>query len=67
MEIREAKVIIPPNLDNPPESHEVELAWILARHYGQSIEFLKPIDDYKRTTPDFVMSGKKVLELIWKK
>jgi len=52
-----AQVIIPTNLPNPPETHEVESAWILAKHYGHIVEFLKPVDDYKRKTPDFSMSG----------
>ena len=51
------QVIIPANLPNPPEPHEVEVARIISKHYQQTIEFLKPIDDYKRKTPDFVMVG----------
>ena len=57
MKQEKAQVIIPPNIDIPPSSQEIETAWILARYYQQSIEFLKPLDDYKRKTPDFVMSG----------
>jgi len=57
MNNRNVQVIIPTNLHSPPETHEIEVAWILARHYEQNIEFLKPVDDYKRTTPDFVMGG----------
>ena len=52
-----AQVIIPKNLLRPPEAHEIEVAWIVANHYQQAVEFLEPIDDYKRPTPDFVMNG----------
>jgi hypothetical protein len=50
-----AKVVISPGIVPPPEPHEVSAAWILARHYNCIIEFLKPLDGYKRKTPDFVM------------
>ena len=55
-----ANVIIPTDLVNPIESHEIEAAWILARHYNVIVEFLKPIDGYKVKTADFVMDG-----IIW--
>jgi len=57
MDNNSIQVVIPPNLPNPPSVNEVDVAWIMARHYQQSIEFLKPIDDYKRKTPDYVMGG----------
>jgi hypothetical protein len=50
-----AQVIISNSIMPPPEEHEVSAAWILARHYNCSVEFLKPLDGYKRKTPDFVM------------
>jgi len=53
-------VIIPTTLDVAPEPHEVELAWILARHYQTIVEFLKPIKGYRIKTADIVMVG-----LIW--
>ena len=59
MSKRKAKVIMPTDLPNLPEQHEVEVAWIVARHYQKTIEFLKPVDDYKRTTADFVMDGRR--------
>ena len=52
-----AEVIIPPNLDNPPEKHEIEAVWILAYHYNRAVEFLRPIDGYQIKTPDIVMDG----------
>lgn len=52
-----ADVIIPENMAPPPEKHEVEIAWILARHYNFIVEFLKPTDSYKSKTPDVVMNG----------
>ena len=52
-----AQVIISESISPPPEKHEVSAAWILARHYNCCIEFLKPLDGYKRKTPDFVMNA----------
>jgi hypothetical protein len=57
MEQTKANVIIPENFNKPPEQHEIETAWIIAHHYNQVIEFLKPIDDYHRSTPDIIMGG----------
>jgi hypothetical protein len=51
------QVIIPAGHPNPPEQHEIEAAWILARHFRTTVEFLIPIDDYKRKTPDIIMLG----------
>ena len=51
------QVIIPANHPNPPEAHEIDAAFTLARHYQCVVEFLKPIDDYKRKTADIVMFG----------
>jgi hypothetical protein len=53
----EASVIIPENLNNPPEEHEREAAWILARHYNTVVKFLRPITGYMVKTADFVMMG----------
>ena len=50
-------VIIPPGLIVPPEQHEIDAALILSRHYKCSVEFLIPVNDYKRTTADVVMQG----------
>jgi hypothetical protein len=49
------KVVIPAGHPNPPEPHEIEIAWILARHFFSTVEFLIPLDDYKRKTADFTM------------
>jgi len=51
------KVIIPVNHPNPPEKHEVDTATILACHFQCTIEFLVPIDDFKRKTADIKMLG----------
>jgi len=51
------QVIIPAGHPNPPEPHEVEAAYILARHYQETVEFLIPVDDYKRKSADIVMLG----------
>ena len=57
MKKEKAEVFIPPNLDNPPEEHEIEAAWIIARHYNCLVKFLKPIIGYKIKTADFVIRG----------
>jgi len=57
MKKEKAEVFIPPNLDNPPEKHEIEAAWIIARHYDCLVMFLKPIVGYKIKTADFVIQG----------
>jgi hypothetical protein len=49
------QVIIPVGHPNPPESHEIEAAWILARHFRCAVEFLTPVDDYKCKTADLIM------------
>jgi len=51
------RIIIPSGHPNPPEPHEVDVAMILAQHYQTEVEFLIPIDDYKRKTPDIKMLG----------
>ena len=51
------QVIIPGNHPNPPMPHEIDVALILARHYQTIIEFIVPVDDYKRKSADIVMLG----------
>jgi len=51
------QVIIPAGHPNPPEPHEVDVAYILAHHYHEIIKFLIPIDDFKRKSADIVMLG----------
>ena len=51
------QVIIPKNHPNPPLPHEIETAQILARHYKTAVQFLIPVDDFKRPTADIVMNG----------
>ena len=51
------RVIIPAGHPNPPEPHEVDVAYVLARHYQSTVEFLIPVDDYKRKSADIVMLG----------
>jgi hypothetical protein len=57
MKKEKADIFIPPNLDNPPEDHEIDAAWIIARHYNCLVRFLKPIIGYKVRTADFVIQG----------
>jgi len=40
-------VVLPVDSRTPPEPHEVEVAWILARHFGVVVEFLRPSEGYK--------------------
>ena len=56
-EFNSGKVIIPVGHPNPPAPHEVDVAKILATHYKTTVEFIMPIDDYKRKTPDIKMHG----------
>jgi hypothetical protein len=56
-QLNSGQVIIPANHPNPPEPHEVDVAWLLARYFGCSVQFLKPVDDYRRKTADIVMLG----------
>ena len=51
------QVIIPVGHPNPPEPHEEDVAKILARHYQTTVEFIVPVDDYKRKSADIVMLG----------
>jgi hypothetical protein len=54
----EINVKIPDALTAKPQPHEVEITWIVARHFKTTVEFLQPIDGYMVKTPDFVMNGK---------
>jgi len=56
-QIASGHVNIPVGHLNPPEPHEIEAAWALAWHYKCTVEFLIPVDDYKRKTADVVMMG----------
>jgi hypothetical protein len=55
--MKTAQIIIPKNHPNPPERHEIEAAEILATHYNCVLEFILPIDDYKRRTPDILLNS----------
>ncbi|MCL2427541.1 MAG: hypothetical protein FWD05_14540 [Oscillospiraceae bacterium] len=52
-----SQVIIPVGHPNPPEPHEIDAASILARHYQCTVNFLIPVEDYKRKSADMVMFG----------
>jgi hypothetical protein len=52
-----AKVIIPGNLENLPEQHETDAAWILAKYFDCEVEFLKASKGYMVKTPDMKMNG----------
>jgi hypothetical protein len=57
MTIDKAQVVIPGDLNSPPEPHEVDAAWILARHYNTTVTFIKPRSSYKIKTPDITMNS----------
>ena len=52
-----ADVIIPPNHPNPPEPHEIDTAWVLARHFNCIVSFVIPVNDYARPSLDILMQG----------
>ena len=56
-QINPGKVIIPVDLRKPLEDYEIDAANLLARHYKCDVEFIIPIDDYKRKTADILMQG----------
>jgi hypothetical protein len=56
-QINLGQVIIPVGHPNPPEQHEEDAAKILACHYKTTVEFIVPIDDYKRKSADVMMLG----------
>jgi len=56
-QLNPGQVIIPVGHPNPPEPHEMDAAMILVRHYQATIEFLAPVDDFKRKTADVKMLG----------
>ena len=56
-QLKPGQVIIPAGHPNPPEPHEVDAAIVLARHYKSTVEFIIPVDDYKRKSADIVLLG----------
>ena len=52
---KSGNVIIPNNHPNPPTQKEVDVAVILSSHYQIDIEFIIPVDDYKRKSADILM------------
>ena len=56
-QLNPGQVLIPGNHPNPPMPHEVRTALALSRHYKTTVEFLIPVDDYKRKSADIVMLG----------
>ena len=54
---QKSEIVIPEGMKPQPEDHEIDIAWILAKHYECIIEFLRPSAGYKMKTPDIVMDG----------
>jgi len=50
-------VIIPSKIINYLEKHEIEIATILSEYFNTDVEFIIPIDDYKRKSADIRMFG----------
>ena len=55
--INPGQVIIPGGHPNPPMPYEVDVALVLSRYYQTTVEFLVPVDDYKRKSADILMLG----------
>jgi len=51
------QVVFSVSSPHPPLPHEIDVAWVLAYHYRSTVEFITPIDDYKRKTADIVLHG----------
>ena len=47
-QINPGKVITPVGHPNPPTKNEESIAKLLALHYRTDVEFIIPVDDYKR-------------------
>jgi hypothetical protein len=52
------EIIVPDGLNAAPEEREFGAALILAHYFRTDVEFLRPVDDYKRKTPDVKIGGK---------
>ena len=52
-----ARVIIPLGSPNRPEPHELDVAYVLAQHFKTVVEFIVPLEDYKRKSADILMNG----------
>jgi len=50
--MRKYNVIIPADLDQQPEEHEVSAARIIARYLGATATFLQKRQGYRQNTPD---------------
>jgi len=56
-QINPGKVITPVGHPNPPTQNEQGIATLLALHYRTDVEFVVPVDDFKRSSPDIIMNG----------
>jgi hypothetical protein len=52
---KSGNILIPNNHPNPPSHIEMDIAMILSNHYQTDVEFIIPIDDYKRKSADIIM------------
>ena len=56
-QLNPGQVIIPASHPNPPSPNEVDIALVLSRHYETIVEFIIPVDDYRRKSADIIMLG----------
>ncbi len=54
MSKKPGKIIIPVGMKPRPRQHEIEVAEILAGHFGVDVEFIPTTN---RSTPDFLIDG----------
>jgi len=58
--VNSGQVIIPNGHPNPPTPNEMDVALVLSRHYQTTVEFIVPVDDYKRKSADVLMQ-----DVVW--
>lgn len=52
-----ADILIPADLPQQPEPHEIKAAQILANHFGVQVSFVRIRAGYKTKTPDVMIAG----------
>ena len=58
--INSGQIIIPNGHPSPPTPNEMNVALVLSRHYQTTVEFIVPVDDYKRKSADVLMQ-----DVVW--
>jgi hypothetical protein len=52
---QKGEVLIPEGMK--PKRMDISAAWILADHFDAKVEFLRPVNQFMRRTPDFDIDG----------